>query len=88
MDRRPHGFFIVFAVALLGVLVGAAIGLATYEPCVSDEFMGCLFDDPKVNAFEGGFLGLVIGISAGLVLLPLWPRVRRGEQRGDADDLA
>jgi hypothetical protein len=71
---RPHGCLVVLAAGLLCALVGAAIGYATYEPCVSDEFLGCLFDDPKVNAFQGGFLGLVIGICAGLVLLPLWPR--------------
>jgi hypothetical protein len=30
----------MLAAGLLGALVGAAIGYVTYEPCVSDVFLG------------------------------------------------
>lgn len=79
--NRPHGCLVTLATGLLGALIGAAIGWATYDPCVSDEFF-CLYDEPWLNTFEGGFVGLLIGTFAGLVLLQVWgPRVPRDESR-------
>jgi hypothetical protein len=77
---------VVLAAGLLGALVGGAIGYVTYEPCVSEEFLGCLFEDREVDVFLGVFWGLLIGTCAGLLLLPFWPRAVPPDQRSDRLD--
>jgi hypothetical protein len=96
--NRPHGCLVVLAAGLLGALIGAAIGFATWEPCVPDpnDYLPCLFGERRFDVFFGAFLGLVLGTLAGIPLVAVWPRVARSEDaerlihevRGDDPELA
>ncbi len=53
----------------IGAAAGAVIGLATYRPCNSSEFMGCMLDfGPGGNAAGGAIIGVVSGTLVGLVV--------------------
>ena len=71
-NSRAWALAAVLASAGLAMLVAAAIGYATYEPCVSDEFLGCLFDGPGFRAAAFAIQGLWIGPIGGFVLWVLW----------------
>jgi len=64
-----------------GALLGSLIGLATYEDCNSDEFMGCFLHFSKgesalIGAASGGFVGLIIGTVSGYsIKTDKWERI-------------
>ena len=71
--------------ALIGIVaggaVGAGLGAATYQPCTSTEFMGCLLapsdrgEAVTVGGVVGGVLGLVVGSLIGAARQDTWKRV-------------
>jgi hypothetical protein len=82
--NRPHGCLVVLAAGLLCALIGAAIGYATWEPCVPEpnKYLACLFGDRKFDVLFGAFLGLVLGTLWSIPLVAVWPRVARDEKQG------
>ena len=63
--------------AALGTLsagtVGAVLGAATYSPCESTEFLGCLM--AVIGGVVGGVLGLIVGTLVGLPSRDDWQQV-------------
>jgi hypothetical protein len=55
-----------------GAVVGGLIGVVTFEPCVSDQFLGCMFapetpsEAAALGGIVGGFGGFVIGTIVGV----------------------
>lgn len=66
--------------ASVGAL-GAVVGMITYKPCTSTEFLGCLLAPESRSASAvmggavGGALGLVVGTIVGLQRHESWRRV-------------
>ena len=73
--NRANACLVVLAGAILGVVVGAALGYATHDACVPDpnEDLSCLFDTAGVDAFLGSVLGSLVGMLASFAGL-LWVR--------------
>ena len=71
--------------AALGTLsagtVGAVLGAATYSPCESTEFLGCLMaptsasESAVIGGVVGGVLGLIVGTLVGLPSRDEWQQV-------------
>ncbi len=54
---------------LLGGVVGAVIGLASYEECESQGAFSCIGDlGPGVNALGGAIIGGLVGLVAGVLI--------------------
>jgi hypothetical protein len=64
-----------------GGTVGALLGAATYQPCTSTEFLGCLMapenrgQSAALGILVGGGLGLIVGGLVGSVRQEQWARV-------------
>ena len=71
----------------VGGVTGVVVGAATYEPCESTEWLGCLLapqsqtESAGIGGAVGGVLGLVVGSLAGLARHESWQRVSLGERR-------
>jgi hypothetical protein len=71
--------------ALVGIVaggaLGAVLGAASYQPCESTEFLGCLLaptdrgESATLGGAVGGALGLVVGALIGVVRQDTWKRV-------------
>lgn len=66
-SRSSHGRQGMGLGLLSGALIGAVVGAATYTPCSSTEFLGCLFapmsrgDQAKWSGFAGALIGTFVG---------------------------
>jgi hypothetical protein len=77
--------------AALGTLsagaVGAVLGAATYTPCESTEFLGCLMaptsasESALLGGVVGGVVGLIVGSLVGLPARDDWRQVSLDEHR-------
>jgi hypothetical protein len=69
-SRSSHGRQGMGLGLLGGALIGAVVGAATYTPCSSTEFLGCLFAPTSrgANAELGGIGGALIGTIVGGVI--------------------
>lgn len=78
--RRPILKGVMIGTAI-GVVVGGLAGAASYEPCESTEFFGCLLtpesraQQAAVGAVLAGVSGLVIGGIVGLIPRDRWEPV-------------
>jgi len=80
--HRHVGRSVLWGAGIGAVLVGA-LAAASYEPCTSDEFMGCMLapTSPAAAAGYGALLGMpsgaVVGLAVGLLTRDVeWRPVR------------
>jgi hypothetical protein len=71
----------IFVGIVAGGAIGAGLGAASYEPCTSTEFLGCLGsasdrgESATIGGILGGALGLVAGSLIGAARQDTWKRV-------------
>lgn len=73
--NRADGCLVVLAGAIIGLVIGAAVGYVTHDACVPDpnEDLSCLFDTAGSDAIIGSIFGFLVGTLASFAVL-LWLR--------------